>query len=241
MGTKKFSIGDVINESWEIIKKHVWIFAAVVLGYLLINLLISSLFSGGIGVASALSNTTDIQAILASLFGISAIISWLVTTIISAFFYLGFYKMSLDAADGKKPDLSSFGAVSIKKILNLFIANIIYNFVVFIGFLLCIVPGIFFAVRLQFYVFFIIEHDYSAINALSKSWESTGGESINLILFGIVILLINLLGAIACGIGLLVSIPMSVIALALVYRIFTGSPVEQVDFQSIKDESAPIV
>ena len=238
MSTSSFSIGDIINESWAAIKKNVWLFVAVVLGYGLISFLVSMLFNGT-GAAVSYGASSDPAAILASVFTVSYFLSMLVMLAISAIFYIGYYKMALDAADGLTPQLSAFSNASVKKILNLFIGNIIYAIAVYLGFILCIVPGIFLAVRLQFYIFFIVENDCNAFDALAKSWECSKGESMNLILLGLAFFLVNILGAICCGVGLLVTAPMSTIGIALVYRRFVGGAPEEADFESLSD--TPIV
>jgi len=244
MTTKKIVIGDILNESWAIVKKNVWVFAATMLGYFIIYSLIYLLF-GGIGAATTAIAPGDSSAAmsqaLTSMFSVGAILTWLLMTIISAFFYLGFYKMALDSADGKNPDLSSFTSISMKKIINLFLANLIYGIVVYIGLIACIIPGIFLAVRLQLYVFNIIDHDANAFDALSRSWNSTKGNSMDIFLLGLALVLVNFVGLICCGIGLLVTMPITIIAFALIYRLLTGGKVEDVAFETITEDNEPVV
>lgn len=242
MDTKKISIGDIVNESWAIIKKNIWIFLATTLGFGLIVSLIYYLFIGAGMAAAMATGGGDPSAMLTGIFSFGFFAGMLVLAFISAAFYIGYYKMALDAADGLNPDLSAFSGITVKKILNLFIANILYGIIVEIGFILCLIPGIFFAIRLQLYVFYIIERDCNALEALSKSWEATKGESLNIFLLGLVFALINFVGALLCGIGMLVTIPMTLIAFALIYRILTGGkPGDDVEFEAIVDEKEPLV
>lgn len=244
MTTKKIVISDILNESWAIIKKNIWVFAATMLGYLIIYVLISMIFGGIGGAATAIvpgDSSAAMSQAFASMFSVGAILTWLLMTFIGAFFYLGFYKMALDAADGKTPDLSSFTTISMKKILNLFLANLIYAIVVYIGFIACIIPGIYLAVRLQLYVFNIIDNDANAFDALSRSWDSTKGNSMDILLLGLALVLVNFVGAICCGIGLLVTAPMTIICFALIYRLLTGGRVEDVEFETITEDNEPIV
>ena len=234
MSTNSFSIGDIINESWAIIKRHIWLFAATMLGFLLVyylvTLLVGFVFGGAVAVSS-----TDPSEILASMFSVAYLMTMLAGVALSAIFYLGFYKMALDAADGLTPQLSSFSQISGKKILNLFIANIICFIVTYIGLILCIIPGLFIATRLQFYIYFIVEKDCNALDALSKSWEYTSGETLNLMLFVLALVLINFIGVLCCGIGVLVTAPMSTIAMALVYRRLTGTVPQEEDFEALSE------
>lgn len=243
MTVKNFSIGDIVNESWAIIKKHIWIFAATILGFYLVYLLIYFLI-GGMGAASgfAVSRNESLSDALGAMFSVGAIISFFLMSLVGAIFYLGFYRMALDAADGKNPDLSAFSAItSVKKILNLFIANILFAIAFYIGLILCIVPGLLIIARLQYYIFFIVEQDCNAVEALSNSWNVTKGNTLNLTLLLFVFALINLLGALCCGVGLLVTTPMTIIGFALIYRLFNGGGPETVEFEDISEKNEPVV
>ena len=65
---------------------------------------------------------------------------------------------------------------------------------------------------------FIIEDGDNPIDAMKKSWYMTKGFVVELFLFYLLIIGINLLGAIAFGIGLIVSMPVSTLAYAYMYR-----------------------
>ncbi len=233
MSTIDLSIGDIVSQSWEAIKKNIWIFAGTILGFTLVIFLIFVLF-GGIGVISMgnVSSPEDISGILAGIFGFSFLLMLLLVFVLSCVFMAGYYNMALMAADGQEATFSAF-SVSFKKILNLLLGAILYAIIVWIGFILCVIPGIIVGARLITFYFFIIDKDYNAIDALSKSWEATKGNTLNLILLYIVFYLINMLGALCCGIGIFVTAPMQVIGLALVYRKLTGIIPQDVDFDSL--------
>jgi uncharacterized membrane protein len=79
-------------------------------------------------------------------------------------------------------------------------------------------PGIYFAIRFYLFIYFIVDKKAGIIESLKRSWEITKGQAWNLFLFNLVLLAINLLGAICLLIGLLVTIPISELATAFVYR-----------------------
>ncbi len=233
MTTKTFSIGDIINDSWSIIKKNIWIFAGSILGISVIIFLIIAL-TGGLGAITAGSHG-DVQSALGAMFGFSMIIMMLLIFIIAAVFSVGYYKMALIAADGLEPTFAAF-STSLKKILNVLFASFIYVILVYIGLFLCIIPGFIVLVRLQLTFFFIIDKDYGAIEAISKSWNATEGETINLLLLFLAFYLINMLGMLCCGIGMLVTAPMQVIGMALVYRTLTGGKPMEANFEELADQ-----
>ncbi|TET34225.1 MAG: hypothetical protein E3J72_14790 [Planctomycetota bacterium] len=142
-----------------------------------------------------------------------AVGAWFVATLLE----LGKIKISLDFCDGipaKLSDLFMCAPLLVKFIL----ATIVYMIISMIGFLLLVIPGIYWALRFQFYGYFIVEKDVGPIEALRLSYEITGGQAWSLFVFAIVCFLINLLGFICLVIGLLVSIPITMLAHAYVYR-----------------------
>jgi len=64
----------------------------------------------------------------------------------------------------------------------------------------------------------IIDKSMGPIEALKISWHITDGSFWNLIAYWFVVLGINILGVLALGIGLLWSIPTTVLASAHIYR-----------------------
>ena len=98
------------------------------------------------------------------------------------------------------------------------IASAIVSLVVALGLVLLIVPGIVLAVMFMFYAYFIIDKKMKAFDALKQSMALTKGYRMQL--FGILALLIlmNIAGAIALLVGLLVTIPITSLAVAHMYR-----------------------
>lgn len=78
--------------------------------------------------------------------------------------------------------------------------------------------------RFYFAAFFMVDRGMGAIDALKASWEATADQK--LATFGLALLagLIGALGYLACGVGALVSLPMSYVMFASAYRQMTGSP-----------------
>lgn len=76
--------------------------------------------------------------------------------------------------------------------------------------------AVYFGIKYGFYSYPITDHHANAIDSLRISSELTKG--IKLIGFGIVLGLINVLGALALVVGLLLTIPTTLLAMAHVYR-----------------------
>ena len=85
------------------------------------------------------------------------------------------------------------------------------------GLILFIIPGIWVALRLSMVRFEVIE-GARIRESLNKSWALTRGHSGRLALFALSALLLNLAGALALLVGLLVTIPVTMIAYAHIYQ-----------------------
>jgi uncharacterized membrane protein len=110
-----------------------------------------------------------------------------------------------------------------------FIASILFAIGLYIGLILCIVPGIIWAVVFHFFGYVCVENPgISPVDALKRSAEITKGQRGTLFGLLVVCLLINVLGAILCGVGLLVSIPVTFVASAYAYRTLSGQSISAI-------------
>jgi uncharacterized membrane protein len=91
-----------------------------------------------------------------------------------------------------------------------------------IGTYLCCIPGLIAAGGLMLTFPFIADRGLSPIDAMKASWALLSKHLLMAILLYIVAVIVSSLGAIACGIGLLVTFPIMFVVGALVYRDFTG-------------------
>ncbi len=136
--------------------------------------------------------------------------------IVNAIIGMGLIKISLEFLDKKKPKFSDLFYV--KPLVNFILASLIRGVVTVIGFILLIIPGIIFLIRLQYVTYLIVDKNLPPVEAVKKSWEMTKGNTWNLFLFGILLFLVNVLGAIFLLVGLFVTVPLTMLATTYVYR-----------------------
>jgi uncharacterized membrane protein len=86
------------------------------------------------------------------------------------------------------------------------------------GLILLIVPGIIAMIGLMFAPYLVIDKDMGTIEALKKSWEMSRGNRWSIFGLILALLVLNIIGMIALGVGLLVTIPVSSLAMVYVYR-----------------------
>jgi hypothetical protein len=78
-------------------------------------------------------------------------------------------------------------------------------------------PCFYMWIKIQFFSYFIISKEMGPIEALKKSYEITEGQSLTLVLFFITLIMINLVGLIPLGLGLVFTIPFSLVATGVMF------------------------
>jgi uncharacterized membrane protein len=98
------------------------------------------------------------------------------------------------------------------------LATILTGIATIIGFLLFIIPGIIIGLMLCLTPYLVVDHQFSAVHAIKEGARLTKGNRWNLLLLGCALLGINIIGFCALGIGLLITMPISSLALVHAYR-----------------------
>lgn len=97
------------------------------------------------------------------------------------------------------------------------LANLLAGVLIFVGFLLLVIPGIYLATRLSMVRFAILDGE-GITGSLERSGKLTHGVKWRILAFLFLIGLINILGALLFLVGLLVTIPVTMIAYAHIYQ-----------------------
>ncbi|MBL0887888.1 hypothetical protein [Myceligenerans indicum] len=130
---------------------------------------------------------------------------------------------ALREVSGQKPTFGSlFQAPNLGMII---VAALLLIAAEFVGFLVC---GIGLLVVLVFAVFTyqgVIDKNQNAWEAFTASFRLVGKNFGAVFLLELALFGINILGLIPCGLGLLITIPLSYIALSFAYRRLVGGPV----------------
>jgi hypothetical protein len=98
------------------------------------------------------------------------------------------------------------------------IASLIISVFVTAGFLLCIIPGIVLAALYQFTYLFIVDKRMDFWPAMQASFDVVKQNWFGFTLFIFTLGLIQLLGVLACIVGLLVTLPIMYAAITVAYR-----------------------
>jgi uncharacterized membrane protein len=102
--------------------------------------------------------------------------------------------------------------------LPLFLASLASGIIVSVGFVLLIIPGIYLAIGYMLTTFLIIDYRMEFWQAMETSRKIVTKNWFAFFVFALVLFLVNLLGMLALGIGMLVSIPITSCAAAIAYK-----------------------
>lgn len=98
-----------------------------------------------------------------------------------------------------------------------------------IGYVLCIIPGLLALFFLMFSVVATIDKGLSPIDAMKASFELTKSKVGDSIITLLVTYVINLVGALVCYVGLIVSAPVAQLFLVHCWRRLNGAPIAPAD------------
>lgn len=200
-----FSVGDAVSYGWNAYWKNVGPMVLIVLAIWVVNVVFSI-------IAFPFDNF-----ILRSLIQV-------IGTIVGLLVAMGLIRATLALTRGEKPEVSmlfetdNFGPY--------IIAAILFGIGFAIGIFLCVIPGIIFATFFGFYGFVIVDqNEQSPVEALKRSQQLVSGHFGTVLGLAFVLILINIVGFMLCGIGLLFTAGITAIAWAYAYRALSGQSV----------------
>jgi hypothetical protein len=130
---------------------------------------------------------------------------------------LGMMKICLKLSRGEHAELNDlFSCYHL--LFKYLLSSICFLAIFILGMFLLIIPGIIFGLKYQFYGYLIIDQGAGPIEALKKSSALTRDVKWNLFVFHILLILINFGGVLCLFVGLFVTIPITAVAVAYVYR-----------------------
>jgi len=194
-----FSTGAALRFGWETFKKRPWFLAGTIfLAYAVSWSVSSALQSPRIG-------------------GITAFVLFLVSVAIGTLIAMGLTAFTLHAHD----DMSKVSMEDLwhpQSFWNYLGASILTGLIVLVGLVLLIVPGIIFTLMFAFVKYLVIDRDLNPVAAMKESERITHGHRLELLLFFLALVGFNILGLLALAVGLLVTVPVSMLAIAHAYR-----------------------
>ena len=194
----KFIISEVFSTAWKGTKSQLWILAGLLIGYCILSFTLTAL---GMPMQSSIIGKIIVNVI----------------SVILHYFLLRIYEKYISGVGWGRT--SVFRIWTTDKEYHHLLSSESYHGICRIGgFLIFIIPGIYLALRLQFFQAFIIEENAGIIESLHKSWEITKGQVLPLFILALVMIGILILGCILFGIGIFVAVPLIYMMYGYVFR-----------------------
>jgi uncharacterized membrane protein len=185
----RVNIGEYLGRGWDLLQPKLGIFA----GYVLV------LF--GIGLALSF---------------VPFVVGLIVNTIISPPLYAGLFIVAHKLILEEPVEFGDFFK-GFEKFGVFLAAVLVPSLLTFLGTLLCIIPGIYLGIAYSFTLLFIIDQGLEFWPAMENSRKLVTRNFFPMFGFVLLLVLINLGGAILCGLGLLLTVPLTYCAMTVAY------------------------
>lgn len=151
------------------------------------------------------------------------ILFYLLTMVVSLVIGLAIVHGALDITYGRQLSLKSMFTGN--NVLQAAIASVVISIATWVGAMLCVIPGLVVSFFTFFTLFFIVDKQMPAMEAIMASVKFVNRNLGTMIGFFLASILAYIVGALLCGIGLLAAIPVIIIAQAYTYRSLQGEQV----------------
>ncbi|MEX0895787.1 MAG: DUF975 family protein [Patescibacteria group bacterium] len=189
----------IISKGWEVFKKY-W---PTLLGYTVL-IIVAHLLMSGIGAMIDQESA-----------GLSLLFQ-LISGIVSLLVGMAYIYVLILAAEGKTITLETVFSRS-HRIVSYLLGNILLTIVLMVGFILLIVPGIYFSIKYTFVPYLLIHKNIGVFESFSMSAKMTKGRKWQLFLYTLGFVGINIIGLLVLGVGLLITVPVSSLAFVVLY------------------------
>ena len=158
-----------------------------------------------------------IQAALHSIPYVGAVASFAVSTPL----LMGNFIVSAKLLHGQTPEFRDFFA-GFQYFLPLLLLSLVAGLFIGIGTLLLVIPGLYLLVAYMFASYLVVDRRLDFWPAMELSRRTVNPRWFGYFAFALLVVLLNLAGAIALGVGLLVTIPLSFCAVTAAYADLFG-------------------
>ncbi len=153
------------------------------------------------------------------------ILGWVAGIVISPALSAGYFIYVRKRIRGEPAEFQDFFG-GFDFIGQLFILGLVSGILVFIGMLLCIVPGLYLAVGYMFASFLVVARRLEFWPAMETSRRAVTDKLGAMVVLLLALIGVNILGAVACLVGLIVTVPLSYCAGVVAYcKIFEETDV----------------
>ena len=231
-GRPAVSVGDGLGWAWNKFTKNALPLVVATLVFGVILTLLSSLTTPLMQAVSPESFSAvdgpdgmiDMATYSVSAGGIAVLLlATLVQLVVAGAIGSAYFAGLLEIADGRQVTIGSFFRP--RNIVAVMIAALIVGILTVIGVFLCILPGLAVTVLAFFTTVAIVDRNLSPIDGIRASFGIVKQHFGKTLLFWLTSLAVTLVGALLCGVGLLVAAPVAYLLQVYAYRKLSGGSV----------------
>lgn len=197
-----FTIKEAVSFGWKKTFEHIGFLVLLTLGFIVASAILDKL------------GNKDVVEVIATILNIA----------VSYFAMYTFVRIGLMIYRGETPKAKDVFTINWRQFGLYILASLLTMLLTGIGFILLILPGIYLTVRLGLFGFALIEEGKAPVDSLKRSMELTRGRFWHLLGLSVVLFLINCVGVLLFGVGLLVTAPLCLLATVFVYERLKAAP-----------------
>jgi uncharacterized membrane protein len=224
-----YSVGEAFSWAWNKVTKHPAEVIVPTLVFGVIYFVLEFLIQFVAGMFTTVDSTSYTDTSYSASFSMGAggiavsVIGGLVMLVVMGVIQSAYVSGMLDIANGQPVTIGSF--FKPRNVGNVIIASLLSGIIAGIGLVLCIVPGIIAMMMLMFSTVAVLDRNQSGVEGLSTSFNIAKANFGPVALTWLVTILVAIVGALACLVGLLVAQPVAILITVYAFRRLSGGQV----------------
>uniref|UniRef100_UPI00389B0DF4 hypothetical protein n=1 Tax=Mycobacterium sp. HUMS_1102779 TaxID=3383487 RepID=UPI00389B0DF4 len=189
-----------------------------------------ALIAAGSGMGTTITTSDDYTSATTSLGPgewVIMAVGYLLVFAVGVFAQAAFLTGCLDIADGRPVTIGSF--FKPRNFGPVILAALLVGVLSTLASALCFLPGLIFGIFAMFTVPFAIDRALPPVAALTSSMSTVWSNFGNALLAWLVQVAVVVVGALLCGVGVLVAVPVAALILIYAYRTLSGGRVVPLD------------
>lgn len=240
-GAQPFSVGDALSWAWNKFTQNA---VALIVPTLVYSVILGIVYGIVYGLAFALAPDTvttydsygsGFEYSASASLGVASILvlalGGLVMLVLVAAMESAYLGGVFDIANGQPVAIGSF--FKPRNIGAVILTSVIVSILTSIGYALCVIPGLVVAIFTIFALPAVIDRNMSPIDAIKHSVEIARANIGPVILTWLTMVVIVFVGALVCGVGLLVAVPVAALLLVYSYRKLSGGAIAELNPQPL--------
>ena len=221
--------GEVLSQTWQIFQKKLGllvgstlILMGIAVALFIVMYLIQIVVVVGVlpGAAARGAPGTNVIALVAAIYGPMFVFMFLFLAI-SSYLEGGYHLLFCRLVRGEEAQIGDLFAGG-RYFWRIFASNLLFFAVLYFGLLLLVAPGVFVALAFWPFMYVIVDRDVGVIESFRRSRELTSGNYLAILVLALAAFGINMLGSMACYIGLIFTTPFANLLFAVAYCMMTG-------------------